>query len=68
MRKIRSCRGFTLIELLVVVGIIGILASIAIPKFRSYQMKAINTKAISDLKNTKTALEAFRTDKHFYPH
>lgn len=66
--KIRNSKGFTLIELLIVVAIIGILAAIAIPQFSSYRAKAYNSAAQSDLKNTKTALEAFFADNQKYPY
>ena len=61
-------KGFTLIELLIVVAIIGILAAIAIPQFAAYRAKAYNSAAQSDLKNTKTALEAFYADNQVYPY
>jgi type IV pilus assembly protein PilA len=68
LNKIRNRKGFTLIELLIVVAIIGILAAIAIPQFSSYRAKAYNSAAQSDLKNTKTALEAFFADNQKYPY
>lgn len=60
-------KGFTLIELLIVVAIIGILAAIAIPQFSAYRQKAYNSAAQSDLKNTKTAMEAYMADNQVYP-
>jgi type IV pilus assembly protein PilA len=67
LNKLRSKKGFTLIELLIVVAIIGILAAIAIPQFASYRIKSYNTAAASDLKNTKTTLEAYFADHQMYP-
>jgi len=65
---LKNKKGFTLIELLIVVAIIAILAAIAIPQFSSYRQKAYNSAAVSDLKNSKTSLEAFYADKQTYPY
>jgi type IV pilus assembly protein PilA len=67
LSKFRNNKGFTLIELLIVVAIIGILAAIAIPQFSSYRAKAYNSAAQSDLKNFKTAMEAYFADNQKYP-
>lgn len=62
----KSNRGFTLIELLIVVVIIGILASIAIPKFANTKEKAYLASMKSDLRNLATAEEAFLFDSLAY--
>jgi len=51
--------GFTLIELLIVVVIIGILASIAIPKFSATKGRAYTATMKSDLRNLATAEESY---------
>lgn len=62
----RNHKGFTLIELLIVVVVIGILASIAIPKFGSVKQKAYRSQAIADLTSLRTAEETFFTDSNRY--
>lgn len=57
--KKRQRSGFTLIELLIVVVIIGILAAIAIPKFKSTKGKSYAATLKSDLRNLATAEEAY---------
>ena len=51
--------GFTLIELLIVVVIIGILASIAVPKFSATKGRAYTATMRSDLRNLATAEESY---------
>jgi type II secretion system protein G len=58
--------GFTLIELLIVVVIIGLLASIAIPKFASTKDKAKMASVRTDLRNVMTAQEAYFADTNVF--
>ncbi len=49
--------GFTLIELMVVMAIIAILALMASALFKNAQIKARNSKRVSDMKAIQKALE-----------
>jgi prepilin-type N-terminal cleavage/methylation domain-containing protein len=60
----RDLRGFTLIELLVVITIIAILASFALPAFTTVQMRAQQTKDLSNIKQIGLALKQFSSDNN----
>jgi len=59
--------AFTLIELLIVVAIIAILAAIAVPNFLEAQVRAKASRAYSDMRTLKTALESYKVDTNKYP-
>ena len=61
-----STKGFTLIELMVVIGIIGILASIAIPQFMSYSHRGFDADVRSNVKNMILAQETYFIDVDTY--
>ena len=64
MKKIES--GFTLIELMIVVGIVAILASIALPSYNDYITRGRITDAISGLSDMRVKLEQYFQDKRTY--
>ena len=67
MKKTKHLCGFTLIELLVVIGIIAILALIALPNFLEAQTRAKVARVRNDLRVVVTALELYRVDTNRYP-
>ena len=59
----RGESGFTLIELMVVVGIVSLLAAVAIPTFSKYIRKAKSTEARTSLKQIIDGATAYYYDE-----
>lgn len=62
----RARAGFTLIELLIVVVVIGILATIAIPRFSSMREKSYIAAVTSDLKSFASQQEIYLSNTFQY--
>jgi general secretion pathway protein G len=63
----KNQKGFTLIELMVVLIILGLLATIVLPKFLGSEEKAKRKVAITQMRSLESALDSYRLDNGFYP-
>ena len=66
LRKTKQS-GFTLIEIMVVVVIIGILATLIVPRIMSRPDEARIVAAKQDIGALAQALKLYRLDNHVYP-
>ena len=63
---IKRNSGFSLIEVITVVGIIGIVAGIAVPQYAAYRASAYCSNVRSDLANLAVHQEAYFIENNAY--
>jgi type IV pilus assembly protein PilA len=66
VNKMKRQRGFTLIEMMIVVAIIALLATIAIPNYINFQLRAKTSEAKSNLGAIRTCEEAYKAENDVY--
>ena len=64
--SLKNDKGFSLVELMIVVAIIGVLAALAVPKFQSFQAKAKQSEAKSNLSHIFTLEQSYFGDQDNY--
>jgi len=67
VRELKKRGGFTLIELIIVMVIIGILAGVVVMNVGPRVEHAKRTRALAELKEMDTMLEAYHADSGLYP-
>lgn len=65
-QKMNNKKGFSLVEIMIVIGIIGILATIAVPLFKTYKVRAHNAGAEALAKQINNSESALNSDIRAY--
>lgn len=61
--KMKGNQGFSLVELMVVVGIIGILATVAVPRMQTFMAKAKTAEAKTNLSHIFTLQQSYYAEQ-----
>jgi prepilin-type N-terminal cleavage/methylation domain-containing protein len=63
----RARRGYSFVELLTVISVLGILAALAVPRYRNLKTRAIAAQAVGDFSAVRVASFNYFADKGAYP-
>lgn len=63
----RAEAGFTLLELIIVIAVIGILATIVLPRMRDVPTRAAEAALKTDLHTIRDVIDQYYGDKGHYP-
>ena len=64
---LKNQRGFTLLEMLIVISIVGVLATVAVPRFMNAVALANTARIQSDLQVLNAAVVMYQTEKGTNP-
>ena len=62
----RDTGGFSLVELMVAVGIIGVMSSVAVPKYQKFRANAAQSEAQATLSSIYTLQQLYYTENDYY--
>ena len=66
LQRWKENKGFSLVELMVAVGIIGVMSSVAVPKYQKFRAKAAQAEAQATLSSIYTLQQLYFTENDEY--
>ena len=66
LQRWKENKGFSLVELMVAVGIIGVMSTIAVPRYQEFRAKAAQAEAQATLSSIYTLQQLYFTENDEY--